>query len=88
MRHDRNIQKSSKLRESRKFYDEMRLCWTWAWVDSIQAWSINFHLAQSQELFFVCEDDVHVATVHSVTLETNRIPFWDVWDEGTSDGQE
>lgn len=79
---DRNIQKW------RKFYDKIWSCWTSVVVGLIQAWSIDLHLAHSQELFPVWEDDVNVATVHSITLETNRIPSWDVRDHGASDRQE
>lgn len=59
-------------------------CHRRAW-SLIQAWSINLHLAQRQEVFSVFEDDGDVATVHPCALEGSRHPGLELLDHSTPD---
>lgn len=58
----------------------------------IQARAVNLHLAQAQELLRVRDDDVDVATVHSLTVELGLTARWDICDHsapvGGSRGEE
>lgn len=46
----------------------------------IQARAVNLHLAQTQELLRVRDDDVDVATVRSLTVELGLCACWDICD--------
>lgn len=46
----------------------------------IQARAVNLHLAQTQELLRVRDDDVDVATVRSLTVELGLAACWDICD--------